>query len=63
MKTTMGNALKALRAQVEVGLATQSDRSLVPDSQSNIVRPVRIGELLNQAEAARDELRHTGYGR
>jgi len=62
MEKTMGSALNALKEQVKAGFASKSD-SFTSASRITIDRPVRIGDLLQQAEAARDDLRHAGYGR
>lgn len=63
MKKTMGSALNALKEQVKIGFALKSDRTVTTEPYAAIDRPVRIGDLLLQAEAAQDDLRHTGYGR
>lgn len=60
MENTMGTALKALKEQVAAGFAAKSDS--IP-SHAAIDHPTRIGDLLQQAEAARDDLRHSGYCR
>ena len=62
MEKTMGSALKALKEQVKAGFASKSD-SFTSSSHVTIDRPARIGDLFQQAEAARDDLRHAGYGR
>lgn len=62
MEKTMGSTLNALKEQVEAGFASKSD-SIASPSHVAIDRPVRIVDLLQQAEAARDDLRHAGYSR
>lgn len=63
MKNTMGSALNALKDQVKIGFAPKSDRPASTEKHVDIDRPVRIGELIQQAETARDDLRLAGYGR
>lgn len=63
MEKTMGNVLNALKDQVKIGFAPKSDRTATTETHASIDRPVRIGDLILQAEAARDNQRHTGYGR
>jgi hypothetical protein len=58
MENTLGNALQALRQQVQAGFR--------PDSQqpASIERPTTIGNLITRAEESREELRrHNGLGR
>lgn len=63
MEKTMGSALNALKEQVKVGFTAKPDHTATKEIHAAIDRPVRIGDLILQAEAARDDLRHTGYGR
>jgi len=63
MEKTMGSALNALKEQVKIGFAPKSDRPATTETHAAVDRPVRIGDLILQAEAARDDLRHTGYSR
>lgn len=58
----MSNALNALKEQVKAGFANANNASLGKIG-ADVNRPARIGDLLTQAEAARNELRHADYGR
>jgi len=51
----MSSALKALKTQVEAGLTQKSDASMK--------NPVQLGDLIKQAEVARNELPSTGFRR
>lgn len=62
MENTMSNVLNALKEQVRAGFAKPDNASL-GTTAADIDHPTRIGDLLTQAEAARTELRHAGYGR
>ncbi len=62
MENTMSCALKALKEQVLAGLVPQASLS-APLGTATTDRPVRISEIFSRADAARDDLRHSGYGR
>lgn len=63
MEKTMGSALSALKAQVEAGFAPKCGSEAYENSHAPAERQVLIGSVFSEAENARDELRHTGYGR
>lgn len=63
MENTMGSALNALKEQVKAGFTPKSDKATSLDNRAVIDRPASIGDLLTQAEAARNDLRQAGYGR
>lgn len=62
MKNTLSCALNALKEQVLAGMVPQASLS-APLGNTTADRPVRIGDVFAQAETARDELKHSGYGR
>jgi len=51
----MSSVLKALKAQVEAGLTQKSDASMKS--------PVKLGDLIEQGEVARNDLPSTGFRR
>lgn len=60
MKKTMGTTLNALMEQVKAGLVLTPNTAPAPDRQAVAIdRPVKIGDLLANSEAAKDDLRHS----
>ena len=63
MENTMVRTLKSLQEQIMAGLNPQAIVSASPSNHSVVEKPIKVGDLFARSDAARDDLRHTGYAR